>query len=138
MVDKKCVPLKAKGQRKQSAHGMQAYKGITWHEPCNYASNVAYYHSSVELCLTKQHLVMSEASRNGVGGMTGILAWGSAFMHGSQTSLGGTADVKGMDVMLYILHQAAHEHLQVSHAVADLQASGPRSDLIMKSRCKTI
>ncbi len=29
---------------------MQAFGDIPIHEPCNYAANLAYYHTTVELC----------------------------------------------------------------------------------------
>ena len=70
----------------------QSFGNLTVIEPCNYASNVAYYRSALELCAAKKSgLSMSGNFADAVGALLGILGWGSAFMHGSRTALAGEA-----------------------------------------------
>ena len=46
-----------------------------------------------------------------MGMVFAILAQGSAFLHGSQTSNGGAADVRINDLFAYVAYQAAIEGL---------------------------
>ena len=96
-------------------------------EPCNYASNVAYYHTAVEVCKRQEWDVGEEygADSNVVSNYSpkiqflylfqvtamvqtfSLLAVGSAFFHGSNTTVGGVADVKLNDLFAYVAYQAA-------------------------------
>ncbi|XP_059083578.1 uncharacterized protein LOC131880876 [Tigriopus californicus] len=88
----------------------QEYGSIPIYEPCNYASNVAYYHTAIEIC-KRSDWAFSDADVQGMVRNFGILAQGSAFLHGSQTSVGGAADVRLNDLFTYIAYQAAVQNL---------------------------
>ena len=88
----------------------QAYGNMPIYEPCNYASNLAYYHTVTEICARAEWSV-PEVHVKAMGMAFAILAQGSAFLHGSQTSNGGAADVRINDLFAYIAYQAAIEGL---------------------------
>jgi hypothetical protein len=63
-------------------------------EPCNYASNIAYYHSALKVCdypnwqeNTRQKGFINDLKRG-----FATLATGSAFFHGSMTYVGKRFD----------------------------------------------
>ena len=88
----------------------QAYGNMPIYEPCNYASNLAYYHTVTEIC-AKAEWNVPEAHSKAMGMVFAILAQGSAFLHGSQTSNGGAADSRINDLFTYVAYQAAIEGL---------------------------
>ena len=57
---------------------VQKYGNIPVWEPCNYASNIGYYHSVTQICSKKQWS-MSKESVNAIGKAYASLALGSAF-----------------------------------------------------------
>lgn len=61
--------------------------GMIIHEPCNYVSNVAYYHAASRLCEYPDWSLNDEYKRELKRGFL-ILTMGSAFWHGSHTYLG--------------------------------------------------
>ena len=75
-------------------------------EPCNYASNVAYYHDSTEIC---QKLALgapfsvSSPYVSALGKGFSALSMVLAFMHGSHTSLGHQLDNEGIKVIAYLV-----------------------------------
>lgn len=79
------------------------------HEPCNYASNAAYYRAVPEI--NARVWDMSETEVVSLTQGFSILAFGSAFMHGSHTSLGGLMDVRLIDLIAFTGHQASVAHL---------------------------
>ena len=88
----------------------QVYGSMPIYEPCNYASNLAYYHTVTEIC-GKTEWSVPEDHVKAMGMVFAILAQGSAFLHGSQTSNGGAADVRINDLFAYVAYQAAIEGL---------------------------
>ena len=87
--------------------------GVVIYEPCNYASNIAYYHDATEMCRNAGQLSMSRSSifsklDSSFGGnfecssfrdsevaliqTFSFLGWGSALWHGSHTVLGAVVD----------------------------------------------
>ena len=88
----------------------QAYGNMPIYEPCNYASNLAYYHTSTELC-GKNDWSVPDVHVKAMGMVFAILAQGSAFLHGSQTRNGGAADSRINDLFAYVAYQAAIEGL---------------------------
>ena len=88
----------------------QAYGNMPITEPCNYASNIAYYHTVTEICGRKNWNV-PEPQVKAMASTFAILAQGSAFWHGSETSNGGSADVRINDLFAYVAYQAAMEGL---------------------------
>jgi hypothetical protein len=79
-------------------------------EPCNFASNIAYYHMNIALARYDKW-VLSHSTVRGLAQASAGLALGSAFWHGSHTELGGEADTVMISVMAYIMQQASMEHL---------------------------
>jgi len=97
----------------------QNFHNIGIYEPCNYASNLAYYHVVTMICdhtewtLPKDYQVaMAQAFTS--------LTVGSAFWHSSHTLLGNIADNRFIDVVAYLAHQASLANLGVSDVVREL------------------
>ena len=88
----------------------QAYGNLPIYEPCNYASNLAYYHTVTEIC-SKSEWSVPDVHVKAMGMVFAILAQGSAFLHGSQTRNGGAADSRINDLFAYVAYQAAIEGL---------------------------
>ena len=107
--------------RTQDFHNMIIY------EPCNYASNMAYYHDATEMCYNKNRLSMSRDSYVAIIQSFSFLAYGSSVMHGTNTRL-GALDVHMIKVLSYAIYQASVEHL------IDLGASAIITDLKSTSR----
>ena len=88
----------------------QAYGNMPIYEPCNYASNLAYYHTSTEIC-GKNEWSVPDVHVKAMGMVFAILAQGSAFLHGSQTENGKAADSRINDLFAYVAYQAAIDGL---------------------------
>jgi hypothetical protein len=63
----------------------------------------------------KNCLILSQA--------TSFLSWGSHMMHGSHTSLGGTADVKGIAIVSLLAQQIMVDNLGNSTILLDLSST---------------
>ena len=79
-------------------------------EPCNYVSNVAYYHSTVRLCEYPDWNFPVEYRRALKRGFA-TLAAGSSMMHGSHTRLGDGYDNIMIGVISYIAYRGIVEKL---------------------------
>ena len=68
------------------------------------------------------------------------LAPGSSFMHGSNTHVGGVADVKINDLFTYVLHQAAVSTLETDNTlIQDLShTKRPRTSMECTTDLKTM
>ena len=86
------------------------YQKLLVLEPCNFASNIAYYHMNIALA-SYDRWALSPPTVRGLAQASAGLALGSAFWHGSNTELGGEADTVMIAVMAYIMQQASMEHL---------------------------
>jgi len=93
---------------------IEKYGNMPVWEPCNYASNIAYYHTVIEHC-AKKTWSMSKDSMNTIIKSYASLGAGSSFMHMSETNVGGISDVRVNDLIGYI---AFHE------AMSGLKANG--------------
>ena len=105
--------------RRQDFHNMTIY------EPCNYASNMAYYHDATEMCYNKNYLSMSRDSYVAIIQSFSFLAFGSSVMHGTNTRL-GALDVHMIKVLAYAIYQASIENLRdlgASPIITDLQST---------------
>ena len=85
--------------------------GIIIYEPCNYASNIAYYHPATEVCQSRKDLHMSEESIVAIIQSFSFLGSGSAFFHGSCTQTGLSFDANMISILSYVAHQASIENL---------------------------
>ena len=102
---------------------------ILIYEPCNYASNIAYYHGATEICKSKENLGISLESVTAIIQAFSYLGFGSAFWHGSVTDLGITMDIGFIDILAYVIHQASVENLKMlgaSSVITDLSLT-PRN-----------
>ena len=119
-------------------------------EPCNYASNVAYYHTAREICKRESWTLSNDYGRFQTSFNIRIesiltytlyivvsamfenfaqLAQGSAFMHGSNTHVGGVADVKLNDLFAYTVYQAMVTNLEhVNSTLIHELSYTPRSE----------
>jgi len=82
------------------------YNNIMLYEPCNFASNLAYYEMSKAVC-EYAHWTLPPASVRALIQSSAGLAAGSAFYHGSHTKLGQLLDNFMISVVSYIVHQAS-------------------------------
>jgi len=98
---------------------VQDYHNIGIYEPCNYASNLAYYHVVTMICDNKEWSLPKEYTTAMAQAFTSLTV-GSAFWHGSHTLLGNIADNRFIDVVSYLAHQASLANLPVSSQVLDL------------------
>ena len=85
----------------------QDFHGIVIYEPCNYASNLAYYHVATEVCHNAGNLFMSADEQLALIQSSSFLAFGSSFFHGGHTSTGGSIDVRMNAIMSYVMYQAS-------------------------------
>jgi len=104
---------------------VQNYHNIGIYEPCNYASNVAYYHVVTSICKYQDSSISSDYTLAMAQAFTALTV-GSAFWHGSHTLLGNIADNRFIDVVSFIAHQASLENLPVSSVVRDISLT-PRN-----------
>lgn len=98
---------------------IQDYHNMGIYEPCNYASNLAYYHVVTMICDNTEWSVPEDYQLAMAQAFTSLTV-GSAFWHGSHTLLGNIADNRFIDVVAFIAHQASLANLPVSDAVRDL------------------
>jgi hypothetical protein len=78
-------------------------EGMIIFQPCNYASNIAYYHSASRICDYPKWSVSEDyqiALKRAFSG----LAFGSAFWHGSHTYVGGRFDNELIALIFYIAY----------------------------------
>ena len=105
---------------------MQHFHKMVVYEPCNYASNIAYYHDVTEMCHHQNRLSMSRESYVAIIQSFTFLAFGSSVMHGSHTRL-GKLDEHMIGVLSYAVYQASIENLRTigaSPIITDLNLSG--------------
>jgi len=84
--------------------------GILTYEPCNYASNLAYYHSVTKICDYEDWSTTPEMQQNHMKAMS-ALAVGSAFMHQSYTYVGARFDNLMISLISYLGHQSMVQNL---------------------------
>lgn len=96
------------------------------YEPCNYVSNVAYYHSATRVCdypdwsSDTLHQVALKRS-------FATLAMGSAFWHGSHTQVGNSFDNNLIAVIAYIAHQISVVNLPTNSSIITELSPTPRA-----------
>ena len=74
-------------------------------EPCNYASNIAFYHSALRVCDYENWEHFDLESIIATKRMFSTLAAGSAFMHASHTELGHCYDTSMIGVIAFIAYR---------------------------------
>jgi len=94
-------------------------------EPCNYISNLAYDRLAVEMCL-QQSWALSPHTVSKIAQAFAINTFASAFMHGSDTNLGGSQDVRSNDLFPFIIYQAGVSNIPYNPVIHDLSTE-PRN-----------
>ena len=76
-------------------------------QPCNYASNIAYYHSVLKICKYKnwQYDSLNSGYVKSLKRAYALLGAGSAMFHGSQTNVGSRFDNDLIALISYLGHQ---------------------------------
>ncbi|XP_059085901.1 uncharacterized protein LOC131882685 [Tigriopus californicus] len=95
----------------------QIFHNITIYEPCNYASNVPYYHVTTQICDHWDLWNVPADVRHALGTVFASLGFGSSFWHGSHTYAGNVADNRVIEVLAYVVHQASLQNLNVNSTV---------------------
>ena len=85
---------------------VQQYGDMAIWEPCNYASNMAYYHSVLEICSKPHNWSFPLTSKNAIGETFALLGFSSAFYHATQTVNGNTVDNRVVDMIWFVIYQA--------------------------------
>lgn len=83
--------------------------GILTYEPCNYVSNIAYYHSVTKMCKYNWSTT-NELQSNQIQAMS-MLAVGSSFMHQSYTFVGARFDNIMISIISYVGQQMIVQNL---------------------------
>jgi hypothetical protein len=91
------------GTYKESMSEVFNDEGMIIYEPCNYASNIAYYHSATRICDYPNWSISQEYRSALKRGFSG-LAMGSAFWHGSHTYLGNSYDNNMIAIIFYVAY----------------------------------
>jgi hypothetical protein len=89
---------------------------ILIYEPCNYASNIAYYHSTTRIC-DYPNWSLNQDQLKAFKRIFGTLAIGSAFWHGSYTHVGHSFDTNMIAVISYLAHQATIGNLPSNSSI---------------------
>lgn len=92
-------------------------------EPCNYASNIAYYHSAVRTC--EYPWSMPEEYSRAIKQGFVTLSSGSAFKHGGETRLGGDYDNNMISIISFTGYRALMAKLNItSNVMMSLNSDG--------------
>jgi len=97
------------------------------YEPCNYASNLAFYHSATRVCDYPDwtgSLDLIKAQKRAFA----TLAMGSAMWHGSHTYVGYSFDNNMIAVISYLAHQQSISSLSSNSSVLHELSPTPRSE----------
>ena len=71
-------------------------------EPCNYISNIAYYHGVLKLCDYADEWSVDENMQYDAVIAMSLMATGSFFMHSSFTSVGRMMDEHMIGLVAYL------------------------------------
>ena len=114
---------------KSNVNGMEIY------EPCGYTSNIAYFHSLLELCRHRDLGVKFSIPKQyitAIGKTLSSMSMASSFFHGSNTKVGFQQDVAVIAVLAYLNHQASLSGVPYSSVLHDLsETPRPRSGIEM-------
>lgn len=95
------------------------------YEPCDYASNVAYYHSVMRVCDYPEWTINDDYKKN-IKRAFATHAAGSAFFHGSQTRMGDSYDNNMIAVVAYLGHQLSVSKLNSTSSILNELSPTPR------------
>jgi len=83
---------------------------IIMYNPCNYVSNVAYYHATNRVC-TYPDFASGQDYQKALKRSFASLTVGSAMLHGSFTYVGKTFDRQMIKVIAYLAHQISTQNI---------------------------
>ena len=93
---------------------VQKYGNMSIWEPCNYASNMAYYHTFLETCSENHNWSFPIKSKNAICKTYALLGFASSFFHATQTDNGGAVDVRVVDMIFFVAYQETVTFLKTS------------------------
>lgn len=108
---------------------VQPYGNIPVWEPCNYASNIAYYHTVVEQCAKESWNMPSQSVKTIIKAYASLGA-GSSFMHMSETNTGGISDVRVNDLIGYVAFYETMKAFKVEGSVLHELSDNPRKKTV--------
>ena len=76
------------------------------YEPCNYASNIAYYHATTKICDYGENWSIPVDKQKTLKRLFATLTSGSAFFHGSMTHVGADYDTQAIALIASFSHHA--------------------------------
>lgn len=100
-------------------------KTILIEEPCNYVSNVAYYHSVTRICDYPDWVISPEQIKSQKRSFA-TLSIGSHFWHGSHTYAGEVFDNQMISVISYLALETITEHMPGNSTVLKQLSETPR------------
>ena len=104
------------GDYKETEIGLFGQEELIIYEPCNYVSNLAFYHSATRICdYPKWSLEVDQIKA--VKRSFTTLAMGSAMWHGSHTYVGYSFDNNMIAVISYLAHQFSVSHLPSNSSI---------------------
>ena len=109
-------------------------------EPCNYVSNIAYYHGVLKIC-DYEDWYADEALQYDVAKSLSTIAVGSAFMHKSFTQVGAKLDNYMIGVIAYLGYQISMQDMPNKSVLLDGLQWEPRTKnvtMVIDNITKTI
>ena len=108
-------------------------------EPCNYVSNVAFFHSATRICDYPKWSISSDEVKAQKRSFA-ALGIGSAFWHGSHTFAGSAFDNQMMAVIAYFAHKSQVKSLPNNSTIFQQLSKTPRkySDLEVSSQLQNM
>jgi len=104
----------------------QPYGSLPVWEPCNYVSNIAYYHLTLQLC-NRSNWSMPQSSVNNIIKIYASLAAGSSSMHASMSTDGIAEDRRVNDLMSYAVYFEVIKALGSDSSIINELHEQPRS-----------
>jgi len=99
--------------------------GVEIEEPCNYASNIAYYHSATRVC-DYPDWSLDDEYQNAIKRGFITLGFGSSMWHGSHTYVGFAFDNRLMSILAYLAHTGSVQNLPTNSTVIKELSLTPR------------
>ena len=95
-------------------------------EPCNYVSNVAYYHDTTRICDYPDWSISDDYIK-AQKRQFATLALGSSFWHGSRTFAGSEFDDQMIAIISYLAYQSSIDHIANNSTILRELTKVPRN-----------
>lgn len=103
---------------------------MTIYEPCDYVSNLAYYHSATKICDYGEHWSVDQSIQRTLKRLFAALGSMSAFMHGSYTLVGGDYDNQNIALIAAVGHAIQLQSLHSNSTILNYLSKTPRNQTI--------